>query len=110
MTFAAKRQVFSLTKDQAANSSVPSSPLDVAVSISTPMGNKVVLSHGFRSCLLCFVDKIHSANLFPLKMSEFDTILGMDWLAEHRASIACHTNRVIFGDLNNPEFIYLFQF
>ncbi|GJR60305.1 putative reverse transcriptase domain-containing protein [Tanacetum coccineum] len=34
-----------------------------------------------------------------------DIILGMDWLTEHRATIDCHTKRVIFGDLNNPEFI-----
>nr|GEW67235.1 retrotransposon protein, putative, Ty3-gypsy subclass [Tanacetum cinerariifolium] len=27
-------------------------------------------------------------------------------LAEHRATIDCHSKRVIFGDLNNPEFIY----
>ncbi|GJZ41210.1 putative reverse transcriptase domain-containing protein [Tanacetum coccineum] len=30
----------------------------------------------------------------------------MDWLTEHRATIDCHTKHVIFGDLNNPEFIY----
>nr|GEY09633.1 hypothetical protein [Tanacetum cinerariifolium] len=39
-------------------------------------------------------------------MSDFDIILGMDWLTEHRATIDCHSNHVIFGDLNNPEFIY----
>ncbi|GKB97641.1 putative reverse transcriptase domain-containing protein [Tanacetum coccineum] len=49
---------------------------------------------------------IRSANLLPLKMSDFDIILGIDWLTEHRAAIDYHTKRVIFGDLNNPEFIY----
>nr|GFC69777.1 putative reverse transcriptase domain, aspartic peptidase domain protein [Tanacetum cinerariifolium] len=39
-------------------------------------------------------------------MSDFDIILGMDWLTEHRATIDCHSKRVIFGNLNNPEFIY----
>ncbi|GKD38339.1 zinc finger, CCHC-type, retrotransposon gag domain protein, partial [Tanacetum coccineum] len=38
--------------------------------------------------------------------SDFDIILGMDWLTEHRATIDCYSKRVIFGDLNNPEFIY----
>ncbi|GKC72252.1 retrotransposon protein, putative, ty3-gypsy subclass, partial [Tanacetum coccineum] len=87
-----------------------STPLDFVLSISTPMGNNVVLSLEFRSCPLRFDDKIRFANLLPLEMSDFDIILGMDWLAEHRAPIVCYTNRVIFGDLNNPEFIYLFQF
>ncbi|GJX43941.1 reverse transcriptase [Tanacetum coccineum] len=39
-------------------------------------------------------------------MSDFDIILGMDWLTEHRATIDCLTKHVIFGDLNNLEFIY----
>ncbi|GJU05355.1 putative reverse transcriptase domain-containing protein [Tanacetum coccineum] len=46
------------------------------------------------------------ANLLPLEMSDFDIILGMDWLTGHRATIDCHTKRVIFGDLKNPKFIY----
>ncbi|GJR97021.1 putative reverse transcriptase domain-containing protein [Tanacetum coccineum] len=66
--------------------------------------------HEYQNCPLRFDDKIRFANLLPLEMSDFDIILGMDWLAEHRATIVCHTNRVIFGDLDNPEFIYLFQF
>ncbi|GKA02720.1 putative reverse transcriptase domain-containing protein [Tanacetum coccineum] len=57
-------------------------------------------------CPLRFDDKIRSANLLPLEMSDFNIILGMDWLTEHRATIDCHTKRVIFGDLNNLEFIY----
>ncbi|GKE32474.1 putative reverse transcriptase domain-containing protein [Tanacetum coccineum] len=55
---------------------VPSTPLDFALSISTPRGNNVVLSHGFRSCPLRFDDKIHFANLLPLEMSDLDIILG----------------------------------
>nr|GEZ47665.1 hypothetical protein [Tanacetum cinerariifolium] len=85
---------------------VPSSPLDFALSISMPMENNVVSSHGLRSCPLCFDDKIRFPNLLPLEMSDFDIILGMDWLTEHRATINYHTKHVIFGDLNHPEFIY----
>ncbi|GKC66755.1 putative reverse transcriptase domain-containing protein [Tanacetum coccineum] len=85
---------------------VPSTLLDYALSISTPMKNNVVIGHEYRGCPLRFDDKIRSANLLPLEMSDFDIILGMDWLSEHRATIDCHSKRVIFGDLNNPEFIY----
>ncbi|GJY28540.1 putative reverse transcriptase domain-containing protein [Tanacetum coccineum] len=60
----------------------------------------------YRDCPLRFDDKIRSANLLPLEMSDFDIILGMDWLTEHRATIDCYSKRVIFGDLNNPKFIY----
>ncbi|GKA43031.1 putative nucleotidyltransferase, ribonuclease H [Tanacetum coccineum] len=53
-----------------------------------------------------FDDKIRSVNALPLDMCEFDIILGMDWLAAHRATIDCHSRRVIFGDIHAPEFIY----
>ncbi|GJW17342.1 putative ribonuclease H-like domain-containing protein [Tanacetum coccineum] len=60
----------------------------------------------FVVCPLRIGDNIRFADLIPLKMSDFDIILGMDWLTEHRATIDCHLKCVIFGDLNNPEFIY----
>ncbi|GJW34540.1 putative reverse transcriptase domain-containing protein [Tanacetum coccineum] len=59
-----------------------------------------------RDLPLQFDDKIRSVNALPLDMCEFDIILGMDWLAAHRATIDCHSRRVIFGDIHAPEFIY----
>ncbi|GJY66246.1 putative reverse transcriptase domain-containing protein [Tanacetum coccineum] len=70
------------------------------------MENIVAISHEFRNCPLSVGDNIRSANLLPLEMSDFDIILGMDWLTQHRATIDCYTKRVIFGDLNNPKVIY----
>nr|GEZ19210.1 hypothetical protein [Tanacetum cinerariifolium] len=99
-------RVFALTTEQAANAPGSPIPLDNALSISTPMLNSVIISHQFRNCPLRVGDDIRFANLLPLEMSDFDIILSMDWLTEHRATIDCHSKRVIFGDLNNPEFIY----
>nr|GFD30056.1 reverse transcriptase domain-containing protein [Tanacetum cinerariifolium] len=56
--------------------------------------------------LLQFDDKIRAINALPLDMCEFDIILGMDWLTEHHATIDCHSYRVIFGDIQAPEFIH----
>ncbi|GJR31972.1 putative reverse transcriptase domain-containing protein [Tanacetum coccineum] len=36
----------------------------------------------------------------------FDVILGMDWLASHRATIDCYARTVIFGNVRQPEFVY----
>nr|GEU95882.1 retrotransposon protein, putative, Ty3-gypsy subclass [Tanacetum cinerariifolium] len=85
---------------------VPPTPLDNALSLSTPMRNSVIISYEFRNCPLRVGDDIRFANLLPLEMSDFDIIRGMDWLTEHRATVDCHSKRVRFGDLNNPEFIY----
>nr|GFC60773.1 reverse transcriptase domain-containing protein [Tanacetum cinerariifolium] len=51
-------------------------------------------------------DKIRAINALPLDMCEFDIILDMDWLTEHRATIDCRSYRVIFGDIHVPKFIY----
>ncbi|GJR87793.1 retrotransposon protein, putative, ty3-gypsy subclass [Tanacetum coccineum] len=64
------------------------------------------ITHVYRDLPLQFDDKIRSVNALPLDMCEFDIILGIDWLAAHRATIDCHSRRVIFGDIHAPEFIY----
>ncbi|GKA74871.1 putative reverse transcriptase domain-containing protein [Tanacetum coccineum] len=43
--------------------------------ISKLLTSMVVISHEFRRCLLRVGDNIHSANLFPLEMSDFNIIL-----------------------------------
>nr|GEV79322.1 putative reverse transcriptase domain, aspartic peptidase domain protein [Tanacetum cinerariifolium] len=78
-----------------------------ALLISTPLENVLAISLEFRSCPLRVGDNIRFAKLLYLGMSDFDIILGMDWLTQHRTTIDCHTKRVILGNLNNPEFIYL---
>nr|GEY75518.1 reverse transcriptase [Tanacetum cinerariifolium] len=65
-----------------------------------------VIDREYQNCPLQFDDKICNANLFLLDMYDFDTILGMDWLINHRATIVCHTKSVIFGDLDKPEYVY----
>ncbi|GJU26876.1 reverse transcriptase domain-containing protein [Tanacetum coccineum] len=46
-----------------------------------------------------FDDRIRLANLLPIHMFDFDVILGMDWLASHRATIDCYARTVIFARL-----------
>nr|GEV11596.1 putative reverse transcriptase domain-containing protein [Tanacetum cinerariifolium] len=97
-------RVFALTTELMPQ--VPLIPLDHALCISTPMLNSVIISHEFRNCPLRVGDDIRFVNLLSLEMSDYDIILGMDWLTEHQPTIDCDSKRVIFGDLNKPEFIY----
>ncbi|GKF12872.1 reverse transcriptase domain-containing protein, partial [Tanacetum coccineum] len=62
-------------------------PLIERVIISTPMKNHMLIDHEYINCPLCFDDRIHPVNLLPIHMFDFDVILGMDWLASHRATI-----------------------
>ncbi|GJV93933.1 putative reverse transcriptase domain-containing protein [Tanacetum coccineum] len=80
--------------------------LDHVLCISTPMKDSARITHVYRDLPLQFDDKIRSVNALPLDMCEFDIILGIDWLAAHRATIDCHSRRVLFGDIRTPKFIY----
>nr|GEW45472.1 hypothetical protein [Tanacetum cinerariifolium] len=53
----------------------PSTLLDHALSIFTPMKNILVISHEFRRCSLRVDDDIRSAKLLHLELSDFDIIL-----------------------------------
>ncbi|GJR38227.1 reverse transcriptase domain-containing protein [Tanacetum coccineum] len=46
--------------------------LNYTLLISTPMKSLVIIDHEYHNCPLRFDDKIHSANLFPLNMNDFD--------------------------------------
>ncbi|GJY19952.1 putative reverse transcriptase domain-containing protein [Tanacetum coccineum] len=63
--------------------------LDHVLCISTPMKDSARITHVYRDLPLQFDDKIRSVNALPLDMCEFDIILGIDWLAAHRATIDC---------------------
>ena len=43
------------------------------------------------------VDQTLSIDLIVVKMTDFNVILGMDWLAENRASIDCRKKKVVFS-------------
>ncbi|GJW39444.1 reverse transcriptase domain-containing protein, partial [Tanacetum coccineum] len=81
-------------------------PLIERIIISTPMKNHMLIDHEYVNCPLCFDDRIRPANLLPIHMLDFDVILGMDWLASHRATIDCYARTVIFGNVRQPEFVY----
>ncbi|XP_028067562.1 uncharacterized protein LOC114270304 [Camellia sinensis] len=46
------------------------------------------------------------SDLIPFYISTFDVILGMDWLAAHRASIDCEAKKVFLQSPNQLELIF----
>ena len=46
---------------------------------------------------------ILKTNLIPLEMTDFDMILGMDWLSSHRASMDCFTKKIVFRKPGYPK-------
>jgi hypothetical protein len=70
------------------------------------MGNSSMITHIYRGCPLVVGNVVRKADLLPMQMTDFDVILGMDWLSMHQATIDCHSKRVIFGNTLHPEFVY----
>ena len=70
----------------------------------TPLGERIVRTYVFNGCEVVVEGIVLKANLIPLKMSDFNVILGMDWLLNHRASMNCFTKKIRFEKPRYPEF------
>ena len=64
--------------------------------VTTPLGERVVRTSVFKGCEVMVEGIVLKTNLIPLKMLDFDVILGMDWLSNHRASMNCFTKKIRF--------------
>ena len=80
----------------AKHSNRPLTPLEEELLVITPLGERLYRSTVFKACEVGVERGILEADLIPLKMRDFDAILGMDWLHPHRASVNCFTKEVEF--------------
>ena len=63
--------------------------------MSSPLGTRVNVDQICRDCELDISRILLTMDLRVMDMSEFDVILGMDWLMAHRVVIDCDCRRVI---------------
>ena len=62
--------------------------------VNSPLGTRVSVDHICRDCELEILGILLTVDLRVMDMSEFDVILGMDWLRAHRVIIGCDLRRV----------------
>ena len=62
-------------------------PLKSKLIVITPLGERIVRTSVFKGCEVMIKGIVLKANLIPLEMIDFDVILGMDWLSNHKASM-----------------------
>ena len=60
----------------------------------------------YNSCDILINDVSMLVNLIPLKMHDFDVIIGMDQLSFHHALISCELKRVVFHSSDLSELIF----
>ena len=68
--------------------------LEKSLHVSSPLGTRVKVDKICRDCELEISVILLTVDLQIMDMSEFDVILGMDWLAAHRVVIDCDRRRV----------------
>ncbi|XP_028114164.1 uncharacterized protein LOC114312152 [Camellia sinensis] len=69
-------------------------PLETTLRVASPLGGSIRVGLICRGCKL-EVSGLHlSCDLRVMNMSDFDIILGMDWLSAHQAVIDCYRKRV----------------
>ena len=69
-------------------------PLKNKLIVTTPLGESIVRTSVFRGCEVIVEGIVLKANLILLEMTDFDVILGMDWLSNHRASMNYFTKKI----------------
>ena len=62
--------------------------------VSSPLGTRVSVDLICRGCELEITEILLIVDLRVMDMSEFDVILGMDWLTAYRVVIDCERRRV----------------
>ena len=69
--------------------------LEEPMHVSSPLGTKVGVGLICRGCELEISGILLTLDLRVMDMTEFDVILGMDWLMTHRVVVDCECRRVI---------------
>ena len=68
--------------------------LEEPMYVSSPLGTRARIGMICRRCELEISEILLTVDLRVMDMSEFDVILGMDWLTAYRVLIDCECRRV----------------
>ena len=74
--------------------------------VSLPTGNSLITNRVYRGSKVTIASHEFEADLIVLDIHDFDIILGMDWLAKHRATVDCYMKEVQFSQPGEPEVIF----
>ena len=69
-------------------------PLKSKLVVTTPLGERMLRTSIFQGCETLVEGVVLKANLISLEMTDFDVILEMDWLSNHRVSMDRFTKKI----------------
>ncbi|GJR36874.1 putative reverse transcriptase domain-containing protein [Tanacetum coccineum] len=79
---------------------IPPTTLDTNYSVELADGKSLTTNTILRGCTLNLQNHLFKIDLLPIELGSFDVIVGMDWMAEHRAEVVCYEKyiRVLYGN------------
>ncbi|GJY00063.1 putative reverse transcriptase domain-containing protein [Tanacetum coccineum] len=79
---------------------IPPTTLDTNYSVELANGKSLTTNTILRGCTLNLRNHMFKIDLLPIELGSFDVIVGMDWMAEHRAEVVCYEKyiRVPYGN------------
>ncbi|XP_077215710.1 uncharacterized protein LOC143850338 [Tasmannia lanceolata] len=85
---------------------LPTLPLDYDLCVSTPIGKEILANRISKMCPVRIGNREILVDLILLEMSNFDVILGMDWLSTHYALVDCNKKVVTFEIPREEKFCF----
>ena len=67
---------------------------DEPLHVSPPLGTRVRIDQICKECVLEISGILLTVDLRVMDISDFDVILGMDWLMAHRVVIDCNSRKI----------------
>nr|XP_033512830.1 uncharacterized protein LOC117272986 [Nicotiana tomentosiformis] len=74
--------------------------------VVTPVGETISVDRVYRDCVIFIYGRDTVVDLLVLPMSDFDVIMGMDWLASCYASVDCHSKLIRFDFPGEPCLVW----
>ncbi|KAF5813671.1 putative nucleotidyltransferase, Ribonuclease H [Helianthus annuus] len=74
------------------------------LTVEVANGEPIVLDSVRRNCQLNLNDHLFPIDLMPMQLGSFDIIVGMDWLAKHRAEVVCF-EKIVRVPLSSGEIL-----
>ena len=63
--------------------------LEYDTHVTSPLGHSVNVNRVYKNCPIIIHDRKFFVDLISLPFSEYDLILGMDWLSKHQVIVDC---------------------
>ena len=88
-------------------SNLPRSETEYDILVTNPLGHSVIVNKVYRDCPIKIREYEFLGDLIELSFMEFDVILGMGWLSQHRAIVDCRMKRVTLRTPKEDEVIFI---